>query len=713
MVLLEDRDRVDAAPFVDGDLVVAQPRMRLRGIVGVAVAADLPKLGGRDPRVARASPRTGRGGGSRRAARRGRPPGRWRRGARRRTRARPSGRCRAWTPRRRRSPSAHQPGSRPPASRTLSCSTVSAGAVPPSCSAIRRAVVPSIAHAITRHPAARYASAAACSVGPLPVPARPVRHAQPEALVSSSNAASCSRSRCLPLAECRLGGRQPGLPLRLHRPPRRHPPSRRRLDGDVDHVPFELADLARGDPAAVEREQLAALPAFHPCQQPGRLLSRQSAGGSLEHERAGAREADRRSLLAQLREHHAARVAPSAPRPRRRAPSRRRSRLPAPGPKSCSWPSASHTCRSRSGSRSWSLAWRVSFASTASAPPCNLTPSSRSISARACATSRDRGDITSHSASGTPSHLEVAPAIAGARPDRPAGLDQRVGDLGAEQRAALQGGVVAKPLPRIGRHQPPIAPDDADHEVVDVQLRRRRPIPPRPPGGHVQRGRDRRPGRRLPDPDAVLPAAVNDRLVLRHVLHRPLRRRQQRLLDPPAIMLVGHRPQHRHRLRHRQRHLHVRDPGHPLDHRPAVVVDERLALLVARLALEHSRPAQLLAGLDVLPLQHRDQIVPLDRLSRAAPRTAPAPRRRRATTTTSHAQGGARDPRPRAGSRCGRTPPAPPRARGDSRRPAPRRRGCRPRPRLSTASAQACRSSSCTELMAAEGGRPDARTQSV
>ena len=58
--------------------------------------------------------------------------------------------------------------------------------------------------------------------------------------------------------------------------------------------------------------------------------------------------------------------------------------------------------------------------------------------------------------------LEVAAPVAGARPDRPAGVDECVGDLGAEQRAALQRGVVAKPLPRVGRHQPPIGPHQAD-----------------------------------------------------------------------------------------------------------------------------------------------------------------------------------------------------------------------------------------------------------
>ena len=148
-----------------------------------------------------------------------------------------------------------------------------------------------------------------------------------------------------------------------------------------------------------------------------------------------------------------------------------------------------------------------------------------------------------------------------------------------------------------------------------MQLRRRRPITPRAPRGHMQRRRHRRSRRRLPDADTVVAPSVNDRLVPRHVLDCPLGRRKHRLLDSLAVLLVGHRPQHRHRLRHRQRHLDVRDPGHPLDHRTAPVVEKHLATLVARLALERPRAAQLLAGPDVLPLQYGDQIVPLDRLA--------------------------------------------------------------------------------------------------
>ena len=216
-------------------------------------------------------------------------------------------------------------------------------------------------------------------------------------------------------------------------------------------------------------------------------------------------------------------------------------------------------------------------------------------------------------------HLEVAPPVTGARPDRPPGVDERVGDLGAKQRAALQRGVVAKPLPRVGRHQPPIHAHHADHEVVHMQLRRRRPIAARPPRGHMQRGRDRRPRRRLPHPHPVLPAAVNDRLVAHHVLNRALRRNQESILDPLAISLIGHRPQHRNRLRHRHRHLDVRDTAHPLDHATAIVVEERPAALVARLALERARATQLLPAVDMLPLERGDQIVALDRLAAPHP----------------------------------------------------------------------------------------------
>ena len=221
-------------------------------------------------------------------------------------------------------------------------------------------------------------------------------------------------------------------------------------------------------------------------------------------------------------------------------------------------------------------------------------------------------------------HLEVAGAVAGPGADSPAGLHERVSDLRAEQRAALQGGVVAKPFPRVGRHQLPIGARDADHKVVDVELRGWRAITPRPPRRHVQRRGDRRPGGRLADSRAVLAAAVNDRLVARHVLHGPLRRLEQRVLNQSSVPVIGHRPQDRYGLRHRQRHLHVRDTVDLLDHRSPLLVEQRLAVLVARLALERPRPAELLRGVHVLALQHRDQVVPLDRLT--APH--PEPRQR-------------------------------------------------------------------------------------
>ena len=51
VLLLEDRDGVEAAALIDGDLVVAQPRMNLLGVVGVAVPADLPQLRLGDPLI--------------------------------------------------------------------------------------------------------------------------------------------------------------------------------------------------------------------------------------------------------------------------------------------------------------------------------------------------------------------------------------------------------------------------------------------------------------------------------------------------------------------------------------------------------------------------------------------------------------------------------------------------------------------------------------
>ena len=221
-----------------------------------------------------------------------------------------------------------------------------------------------------------------------------------------------------------------------------------------------------------------------------------------------------------------------------------------------------------------------------------------------------------------------------------------------------------------------------------MQLRRRRPITPRPPRRHVQRGGDRRARRRLPDPHAVLAAAVNDRLVARHVLHRPLRRRDQRLLDRSAI--AARRPSptaptptsaptsSSPRARPRSP---ARPPAGPSSSKSAWPCSSR----ASRLSAPGRRSCSPVSHM--LPLQHRDQIVALDRL------TAPhAELRERVIGAEPQRRGGplgaALEPvARRAGSRCARTPPAPPPAPGDSRPPAPRRRGCRPRPRLWTASA--------------------------
>jgi hypothetical protein len=63
----------------------------------------------------------------------------------------------------------------------------------------------------------------------------------------------------------------------------------------------------------------------------------------------------------------------------------------------------------------------------------------------------------------------------------------------------------------------------------------------------------------------------------------------------------------------------VRDPGHLLDYRPALVVEKHLAVLVTRFALEHARTAELLAGLRMLPLQHGNQLIALDRAAAPHP----------------------------------------------------------------------------------------------
>ena len=72
----------------------------------------------------------------------------------------------------------------------------------------------------------------------------------------------------------------------------------------------------------------------------------------------------------------------------------------------------------------------------------------------------------------------------------------------------------------------------------------------------------------------------------------------------------------------------MRDTVDLLDHRSPLLVEQRLAVLVARLALERPRPAELLPGLHVLALQHRDQLLPLDRL------TAPHPEPRQSILRT-------------------------------------------------------------------------------
>jgi|SRR5450755_3798159 len=56
-----------------------------------------------------------------------------------------------------------------------------------------------------------------------------------------------------------------------------------------------------------------------------------------------------------------------------------------------------------------------------------------------------------------------------------------------------------------------------------------------------------------------------------------------------------------------------------LDHQSPLLVEQRLAVLVARLALERPRPAELLPGLHMLTLQHRDQLLALDRVTTPHP----------------------------------------------------------------------------------------------
>ncbi len=275
------------------------------------------------------------------------------------------------------------------------------------------------------------------------------------------------------LAERALSGPKPQVALSP--PDRRHPVAlSRRRHSDVHHVLLELADLARGHPAALEREQLAALGAFHPRQQPCRLLSGEPAGGGLEHKRAGARDADRGALLAQLREHHLARLAH-------------------PRLELLDLPFLVAQAASRAGTEAMLLAKRVPHLpkpvgvevavfglagllreNRQRAAPQSDPELSLDLRARLGNLARARRHHLAQPGRDA-LHLEVAPPVTSAGPDRPPGVDECVRDLGAEQRAALQRGVVAKPLPRVGRHQPPISPHNPDHEVVHVQLRRRRP----------------------------------------------------------------------------------------------------------------------------------------------------------------------------------------------------------------------------------------------
>ena len=684
---MEDRDRVQASALVNGDLVVAQPRMNLRvGFSGLR-CRRICCSSAVGIRLSRAFPRTGRGGGSLRAGRRARRPGRVAPWCSTTLAIRPSGRCRASKPHRRKSPCARRPRAHRsaggPSAARRSARALSRRAARPSAGRwCRPSRTPAPATPPLGTPPRRRAD-----VGPFPVPARPVRHAQPRRRSAArTRCAAHGRAACPPRAPASAAWSPASRSAATGATPVPSFPAA--LGGDGHDVLLELADLPGGHPPTLEREQIAALGALHPRQQTRRLLGGKPAGCGLEHERAGAREADRRALLAQLREHHLAALSPSAPRRRGhdhfapRAGCRRRARSRAPG-------RARPTPRATgSGSRSWSLACRVSLASTASAPPCSRIPSSRSSSARASATSRERGDITSHRALGHALHLEVAAPVAGAGADRPACSDERVGDLSTEQRAALKGGVVAKPLPRIRRHQLPIRPHDADHQVVDVQLRRRRPIAPCPPRGHMQRRGDRRARRRLADsrrrpsrggerPPCCAPCTAPSAPPPRSAPSRSVSR------SP----LVGHRPQDRDRLRHRHRHLHVRDPDHPLDHGSAARSSSSVSPCSSR-ASRFSAPGRRSCS----PVSTCWPCSTAIRSSRSIACPRRTPNCASASSAPSHSDDEprperARGPARRAGSRCGRTPPARPRAPAGSRRRAPRRRGCRPRPRPSRASA--------------------------
>ena len=127
-LLLEDRDRVETAALVNGDLVVAQPRVNaVRGCRGRGAGGSgaAPPWGSA---LRRAFRRTGRGGGSRRAVRRGRRRGRWRRGARPRWASSAQWPVSSFEASSTKITVRSSTSIAPVWRRTLSCSTVSAGA---------------------------------------------------------------------------------------------------------------------------------------------------------------------------------------------------------------------------------------------------------------------------------------------------------------------------------------------------------------------------------------------------------------------------------------------------------------------------------------------------------------------------------------------------------------------------------------------------------
>ena len=331
LLFLQDRDRVGAASLVDRDLVVAQPRVRSRRVGRVAVPADLPQLRGRDPLVgehfgeqARQPDRVVLSVVPDRPEARAVVLDRFRELA---PVAAVELRCLVDEDHRLRV-DGERTGGQPDLELLDGQRGRFAGELlghPPGGGAVHRA---------REHPPP------GCPVGlrrgvqrrPLAGP-RPARETRPTRAAGQQ----LERRALLPIqtlafAERRLGSRQAGPPLPV--PERRIVASApRRADGDVDHVPLELADLARGDPAAGERQQLAALRALHPRQQPRGLVSRQAAGRGLEHERARLTVGPwSRSCASTTR-----RASASAPRRRRRGlpageaccPSQGRNRAPA------------------------------------------------------------------------------------------------------------------------------------------------------------------------------------------------------------------------------------------------------------------------------------------------------------------------------------------------------------------------------------------------